>query len=110
MRREFAPIWDKTTILVTTEFGRTVESNGAGGTDHGYGSVCLLVGGNIQGGKVYTDWSGLNNLNEDRDLRSTLDLQDVFSSVAHSVLNVPKSKLGEVFPMKSNPVTYNIFK
>ena len=60
--------------------------------------------------KVYTDWRGLNNLNENGDLLSTLDLQDVFSSVAHSVLNVPKSKLGDIFPMKSNPVTYNIFK
>lgn len=109
LRQEFAPIWDKTTILVTTEFGRTARENGAGGTDHGNGSVALLAGGRIQGGKTYADWPGLNNLNEDRDLKTTIDLQNIFSSVAHHVLKVPRSQLYKVFPLQKQNVVYNIF-
>jgi uncharacterized protein (DUF1501 family) len=36
-----------------SEFGRTVRENGNRGTDHGHANVMLLLGGGVQGGKVY---------------------------------------------------------
>ena len=42
------------TLVVTTEFGRTVNENGAKGTDHGEGLTMLIAGGGIRGG-VYGD-------------------------------------------------------
>jgi len=49
-----------TTVVVMTEFGRTVEENSAFGTDHGRGSALWVLGGGVQGGKVHGDWHGLN--------------------------------------------------
>ena len=109
LQREFSPIWNNTTVLVVTEFGRTVKSNGAGGTDHGFGSVALLMGGGVSGGKIYADWEGLKNLNENRELKSTMDLQDIFATISHHILNVPQSKLLNVFPLKNNIKLYDLF-
>ena len=70
-------------VLTMSEFGRTVRENGNRGTDHGHGNVMFVMGGSINGGKVYTDWPGLapENLNENRDLAITTDFRDVFSEI-----------------------------
>lgn len=41
-------LWENTTILVMTEFGRKVNSNSAKGADHGRGGVGLLLGGKVK--------------------------------------------------------------
>jgi uncharacterized protein (DUF1501 family) len=46
-------------IVTMSEFGRTVEENGTGGTDHGHGSLMMVLGGAVQGGKIYGQWPGL---------------------------------------------------
>ena len=57
-------------VVVATEFGRTARINGTQGTDHGTGTVALLAGGAVKGGRVISDWPGLKpaNLYEARDL------------------------------------------
>ncbi|MEZ5301541.1 MAG: DUF1501 domain-containing protein [Verrucomicrobiales bacterium] len=51
---------DDTAVVVMTEFGRRVEENSAFGTDHGRGGAMFLLGGGIQGGRSYGEWSGLS--------------------------------------------------
>src|SRR6202012_2932083 len=53
------PAWDKTVIVMATEFGRTVAPNGNAGTDHGTAGAAFLLGGNVQGGVVKGDWGGV---------------------------------------------------
>jgi uncharacterized protein (DUF1501 family) len=74
--------WDKTLVLVATEFGRTVAVNGTGGTDHGTGSAAMLLGGAVAGGRVIADWPGLaaGALYEGRDLKPTLGLDTVIAA------------------------------
>jgi uncharacterized protein (DUF1501 family) len=43
-------VYSQTTIVVMSEFGRTVKENGNGGTDHGHGNVMWLLGDGIRGG------------------------------------------------------------
>ncbi|MFM5907607.1 MAG: DUF1501 domain-containing protein [Novosphingobium sp.] len=76
LRVGLGPAWNDTLVLVATEFGRTVAPNGTGGTDHGTGSLAMLLGGTVNGGKVVADWPGLaqGQLFEGRDLRPTLSL------------------------------------
>ncbi len=76
------------TVLMVTEFGRTVAPNGAGGTDHGHGSAMMVVGHGVRGGRVHGDWLGLEarNLHDGRDLPVTTDFRDVFSEVAQQSL------------------------
>jgi uncharacterized protein (DUF1501 family) len=43
---------DRVLVFTTSEFGRTMASNGDG-TDHGWGGVQFFMGGGIAGGKLY---------------------------------------------------------
>ncbi|WP_322016133.1 DUF1501 domain-containing protein [Paraburkholderia sp. J12] len=80
--------WDKTTVLVATEFGRTAAANGTGGTDHGQGSVAMLLGGAVKGGRVVADWPGLRSadLYEGRDLKPTASLDALIAGAASESL------------------------
>ena len=75
--------WRDTTVVVATEFGRTVHINGTVGTDHGTGTVALLAGGALRGGLVLADWPGLGpaQLHEGRDLKPTTDLRAILKGV-----------------------------
>jgi uncharacterized protein (DUF1501 family) len=93
--------WRDTVIVVATEFGRTARINGTDGTDHGTGTVALLAGGAVKGGRVIADWPGLKpaNLYEGRDLAPTTDLRAVIKGVLHDHLGVAERALAEtVFP------------
>lgn len=59
-RRDLGARMATTTVLVMTEFGRTVEENSAFGTDHGRGSVMFVLGGGVRGGRVHGAWRGLS--------------------------------------------------
>ena len=86
-------------VLVTmSEFGRTVEENGNAGTDHGHGSMMMVLGGAVQGGKVYGKWPGLEKeqLYEGRDLAVTTDFRTVLSDLVRGHLG--QSDLNAVFP------------
>ena len=80
--------WAQTTVLVATEFGRTAAVNGTGGTDHGTGSVAMLVGGAVKGGRVIADWPGLAppRLYQDRDLKPTTALDALIAGAASDAL------------------------
>lgn len=50
---------DEVTTLVMTEFGRRIEENSSGGTDHGRGFAAFALGGRVRGGRVHGEWPGL---------------------------------------------------
>lgn len=94
-------LWSRTVVMVVTEFGRTVAVNGTGGTDHGTGTVAMLAGGAVAGGRIAGDWPGVApaQLNEGRDLRATTDLRSVFKGVVGDHLGIATSTLdARVFP------------
>jgi uncharacterized protein (DUF1501 family) len=85
-------------IVTMSEFGRTVEENGTGGTDHGHGSLMMVLGGAVQGGKIYGQWPGLEKeqLFEGRDLAVTTDFRSVLSELLRGHLG--RTDLSAVFP------------
>jgi uncharacterized protein (DUF1501 family) len=93
--------WRETVVAVITEFGRTARINGTNGTDHGTGTVALLVGGALRGGRVVADWPGLKQaqLYEGRDLKPTTDLRAVLKGLLRDHLRVEERALATtVFP------------
>jgi uncharacterized protein (DUF1501 family) len=93
--------WSETVVVLITEFGRTARINGTDGTDHGTGTVALLAGGALRGGRVIADWPGLKdaNLYEKRDLAATTDLRAVLKGVLKDHLRLDDSVLAtNVFP------------
>jgi uncharacterized protein (DUF1501 family) len=101
LRDELGPVWKDTAVLLVTEFGRTAAINGTRGTDHGTGTVALLVGGAVAGGRVIADWPGLGSqaLYQGRDLAPTLDLRSVIKGLLAEQLEIPPRTLAtDVFP------------
>jgi len=87
-----------TTIVVMSEFGRRLAQNASQGTDHGHGSAMLVLGGRVNGGRVYGQWPGLSNdqLYDRADLAITTDYRNVLSEVLVNALDNPN--VGTVFP------------
>jgi uncharacterized protein (DUF1501 family) len=83
LARSLGSAYADTTIVVLSEFGRTVAQNGNAGTDHGHGNVMWLMGGPIAGGKVHGEWPGLDDaaLHEGRDLPVTTDCRTVLAEI-----------------------------
>jgi uncharacterized protein (DUF1501 family) len=98
--KELGDVYSETTIVVMSEFGRTVKENGNEGTDHGHGNVMWLLGGNIRGGQVYGEWKGLSesNLYEQRDLMVTTDFRDPIASILTQQMSLDSSKIAKIFP------------
>jgi len=56
-------VWDNVTVIVASEFGRTLTSNGKG-TDHGWGGHAHIMGGGINGSRIlgkYPETLGTNH-------------------------------------------------
>lgn len=101
LREGLGASWERTLVVIATEFGRTIRVNGTQGTDHGTGSSLLLAGGALVPGGPISDWPGLaeDRLFEGRDLVPTLDVRSVFKGVLRDHLGVDRAALdARVFP------------
>ncbi|MBP7863018.1 DUF1501 domain-containing protein [bacterium] len=92
--------FNNTMIVVVSEFGRTVKENGNGGTDHGHGNLIWLMGNRVNGGKLYGNWSGLdqNSLFEGRDLPVMTDFRNVLASGIGNHMGLAAKQKEIVFP------------
>lgn len=100
LQKGLGEVYRETTIVVLSEFGRTVRENGNAGTDHGHGNVMWLLGGGIRGGKVYGQWTGLEaaKLDAGRDLAVTTDFRDVLAGVLSDRFALDGSQVSQIFP------------
>ncbi len=91
----------KLTIVVQSEFGRRLRENDDGGTDHGYGNVMMVLGGNVIGG-VHGAWPGLetSQLFDNADLDVKTDFRRVLSEIL--IRRMGNNNLGIIFPGYSN--------
>jgi uncharacterized protein (DUF1501 family) len=87
-----------TIILTMSEFGRAVAENGNRGTDHGHGNAMMVIGGPVNGGRVYGRWPGLGRDQrfEGRDLAITTDFREVFGEIVVGHLGVADPRA--IFP------------
>lgn len=45
-------VWNGVTIVISSEMGRTISPNSSDGTDHGWGGHSIVIGGQLNGGKI----------------------------------------------------------
>jgi uncharacterized protein (DUF1501 family) len=64
---------------VWSEFGRRAEDNGSG-TDHGAAGLGLVLGTQATG-RMVGEFPGLDQLDEDGNLRATSDFRAVYASL-----------------------------
>jgi uncharacterized protein (DUF1501 family) len=95
---DLGDLGEDTVVVSMSEFGRTARENGNRGTDHGHANVMFVLGGPVNGGKVYGRWPGLDQslLYEGRDLAVTTDFRLVLSEVVSQYLG--NKDLRTVFP------------
>ncbi len=100
---------DRLIIVSVTEFGRRLRSNRSTGTDHGRGSVMMVLGGSVAGGRMYGPWPGLSEaqLEEGVDLAVKTDYRSVLTEVlrAHGGSVSP----GAVFANFTAPAPLGLF-
>ena len=99
LKTELGSVWANTVGICVTEFGRTVKTNGDRGTDHGIGTVSMLVGGAVKSGFI-GDWPGVADSQLfDGDLRPTVDVRGIFKGILRDHIGVPATVLeSTVFP------------
>jgi len=103
LRDGLGTVWADTTVVIATEFGRTAAANGTAGTDHGTGSLAMLMGGAVAGGRVMADWPGLRagDLYEGRDLRATTSLDALVAGAAAETFGLDSAHtLAALFPKR----------
>ena len=73
-------VGDQVMTVVFSEFGRRVDSNDSGGTDHGAGGPMMVFGNRVKGG-LASQPSDLGNLSENGDLRVSTDFRHVYKAI-----------------------------
>ena len=77
---------ENVSIIVTTEFGRSVRENYSLGCDHGAASVMMILSRKINGGQIYGNWPGLEESQlSDGGLKVTLDSRQVLNEIMYMV-------------------------
>lgn len=86
---------DSVTTFTMSDFGRTTHANTRAGTDHGHGGHQLVLGGAVNGGKVYGQFE--NMLQSGTGLKGMISHESYAMTLA-SWLGVDDSTLIDVFP------------
>jgi len=95
---------DKVTLFQTSDFGRTLTTNGQG-SDHAWGGNYLVMGGGVNGGEVYGAYPDFNNLGPIDAGRGRLipsTSVDEYVSELVQWFGVPPSELSTVLPNIGN--------
>jgi uncharacterized protein (DUF1501 family) len=90
---------DRVLMMTFSEFGRRVQQNASGGTDHGAAAPMFVFGGGLKGG-VLGEHPSLTNLDHG-DLRFTTDFRGVYSAVLENWLQTPSKPIlgGDFTPL-----------
>ena len=111
-------VGNKVVTFTASEFGRTLQSNGSGGTDHAWGghhfviSQAAALGGSLQGGKFFGNFPSLalggpNDANTRGTLIPTTAVEQYASTLANW-FGVPAANMATVFPYLANFPTSNL--
>lgn len=104
MDQELA-IPDKVTAFTMSDFGRSLQPSGTG-TDHGWGSHHLIMGGAVQGGQVYGTFPNLALGGPDdcgtRGVLIPSTSTEQYGATLARWLGVPDAQLGSVFSNLGN--------
>jgi uncharacterized protein (DUF1501 family) len=90
--------FERVMVMTFSEFGRRVQENASGGTDHGAGSLLFTIGKKINAGLI-GNYPSLNPKELIRgDLKHSIDFRSVYAAVLDQWLRTDSSAvLGQKF-------------
>lgn len=74
-------------VMTFSEFGRRVEQNASGGTDHGTANNVFIINGALNKPGVYNETPDLTNLDQG-DLIYKIDFRNIYATILRNVLKV----------------------
>jgi uncharacterized protein (DUF1501 family) len=100
------------TTFTASEFGRTLTPSGSNGSDHAWGNHHLILGGGVQGGKIYGSFPSLA-LGGDYDANSRGTLIPTtgiaqYGATLAQWFGVSAANLPDIFPNIANFATSNL--
>lgn len=92
--------WRDTVVVVISEFGRTFHENGDRGTDHGHGSAYWVMGGGVNGGRIFGEQIKVvqEKLFQNRDYPVLTDYRALFSGLFQRMFTLQSASLQRIFP------------
>lgn len=98
-RAEMGAMWKQTTVVVISEFGRTLRENGKRGTDHGHGTAYWVLGGTVRGGRVLGEQVAVtpNSLFQQRDFPVLNEYRAVLGGLFARLYGLDAQQIGQVF-------------
>jgi len=107
-------LWDSTTIVIASDFGRTLTSNSQG-SDHGWGGNYMVMGGSVAGGKMhgefperFTEHMSEVNVGRGRFIPTT-PWEGIWNAVAQWWGIEDEATLDELLPHRKNFPAERIF-
>ena len=103
---DLGSLQERVTLVTMTEFGRRLRENTSFGTDHGAGSVMMVIGDEVGTNGldvgVRSGWSDLSdsNLDEVGDVPAAINYRDVLTPIL--VSHAPGLDVAAVFPRYTN--------
>ncbi len=105
-------VQNQVTSFTMSDFSRTFQPNSSSGSDHAWGGHQIVIGGAVQGGKLYGTFPTLalggpdDSDSTGRWIPSTSTVQ--YASTLAQWFGVPPSQLASVFPNIGNFATANL--
>lgn len=98
--QEMGTAWKRTVVVAVSEFGRTFRENGNRGTDHGHGSVYLVMGGAANGGRIAGEQVRVERaaLFQDRDYPVLNPYREMLGGIVQRLYGLDEPRIGRVFP------------
>ena len=81
--------------MTFSEFGRRVNQNGSGGTDHGTAAPLFVIGRNVYGG-VYGHNPNLSDLDNNGDIKFEYDFRQMYATLLTQQLGMPLDRTSDV--------------
>lgn len=92
---------DKVTLVIASDFGRTITANSKDGSDHGWGGHYFILGGDVKGGQMLGKYPGDLHGDQVTGSRARLIPTTSWDSVWYGIgewMGVDPEKLLDVIP------------
>lgn len=110
---------NEVTAFTASEFGRTLQSNGSG-SDHGWGSLQMVMGGSVQGSRLFSNGAGVISGFPNQDLSAPnsfsrgqmipgIGVEQYAATLAYWLGVTNASDLNTIFPNLPNFSSSNLF-
>ena len=94
---ELLRVADRVVLMTFSEFGRRVNQNSSGGTDHGTAAPLFVIGKNVNGG-IYGRNPDLSDLDNSGDIKFKYDFRQIYATLLTDQLGMPDDRIPDVLP------------